>query len=42
MEEKSLKILSVQMSSVIGDKKSNYSKVEDLIKKKIFNKVLKS
>jgi len=35
MEEKSLKILSVQMSSVIGDKKTNYSKVEKLIKKNI-------
>jgi len=39
MEEKSLKILSVQMSSIIGDKKSNYFKVEELIKKDIFEGV---
>lgn len=35
MEEKSLKILSVQMCSVIGDKESNYAKVEELIKNNI-------
>lgn len=35
MEEKSLKILGIQMCSVIGDKWENYSKVADLIDKNI-------
>lgn len=35
MEEKSLKILAIQMSSVIGDKWENFSKIVDLIEKNI-------
>lgn len=35
MEEKSLKLLAIQMSSKIADKKANFSKVTDLIEKNI-------
>ncbi|MEI8129067.1 MAG: carbon-nitrogen family hydrolase [bacterium] len=35
MEEKSLKILSIQMASVLGDKEANFHKVMDLIHKNI-------
>lgn len=35
MEEKKLKILAIQMSSEIGDKTANFSKVRDLIEKNI-------
>lgn len=35
MEEKKLKILGIQMSSIIGDKWENFSKITDLIDKNI-------
>ncbi|MFA7658727.1 MAG: nitrilase-related carbon-nitrogen hydrolase [Candidatus Gastranaerophilaceae bacterium] len=35
MEEKKLKILGIQMSSKLGDKEANFSKVRDLIEKNI-------
>ena len=38
MEEKNLKILSIQMSSIIGDKEANFHKVLDLINKNIKKK----
>lgn len=39
MEEKSLKILAIQMSSIIGDKEANYLKVEELVQKNIVSSV---
>lgn len=38
-EEKSLKILAIQMSSKIGDKKTNFDKVEELVSKNITDDV---
>ena len=38
MEEKSLKILAIQMSSSIGDKEANFHKVLDLVNKNIKKK----
>ena len=35
MEEKSLKILAIQMSSKIADKQANFSKVRDLVEKNV-------
>ncbi|MDD3435652.1 MAG: hypothetical protein PHC64_00715 [Candidatus Gastranaerophilales bacterium] len=39
MEEKKLKILAVQMSAKIADKKTNFSKIKDLIDKNITDNV---
>lgn len=39
MEEKSLKILAVQMSSVLADKHANFKKVEEIIDKNFINGV---
>lgn len=39
IEEKSLKILAVQMSSKIGDKLANFKKVEELVSKNITDEV---